>query len=169
MYEPGKMKIKVFTVSKKYFFSISNVFKVYCCSAQKYGANERLRVYYKFTDGSTETVQIASPENLFWPATEISDLKQLKPKPEAYQSADGNILKYVALFKKIQRISRSANSVVGFPQRIKALWVNYDDQESVFTEILFKPHDASGIKITAKGYLTKNQFKVLLIGHAIRL
>ena len=100
MYKPGKMKIKVFTVSKKYFFSISNVFKVYCCSAQKYGANERLRVYYKFTDGSTETVQIASPENLFWPATEISDLKQLKPKPEAYQSADGNILKYVALFKK---------------------------------------------------------------------
>ena len=63
-------------------------------------------------------------------------------------------------FETISFISRSADSVVGFPQRIKALWVNYDDLESIFTEILFKTHDASGIKLTAKGYMTKDQFKV---------
>ena len=99
-FEPGKiikMKIKVFTVSKTFFFSFCHIFKVYSCSPNNYSTNERLRVYYKLSDGVTETVQIASPENLIWPATEISDQKELKPQPVLYRPSDVEIMMYVTL------------------------------------------------------------------------
>ena len=88
-----KMKIKVFTVSKNYFFHFHHILKVYCCSA-KTSTNERFRVYYKLTDGTTETVQIGSPENLLWPASEISNRNELKPQIVPYQAVNADVVKY---------------------------------------------------------------------------
>ena len=42
-----------------------------------------------------ETVQIGSPENLLWPATEIHDLTELKPQLVQYSVINQNAVKYV--------------------------------------------------------------------------
>ena len=56
----------------------------------------------------------------------------------------------------------STTEAIGYPQRLKALWVNYDDAELIFTEIRFKLSDESSSILTASGYIKKDRFKVLL-------
>ena len=51
-------------------------------------------------------------------------------------------------------------SIKGYPQRMKALWCNYDNSDEIFTEILFKSNDESSTKLTAKGYIKKDRFEV---------
>ena len=59
----------------------------------------------------------------------------------------------------------STTEAIGYPQRLKALWVNYDDAELIFTEIRFKLSDESSSILTASGYIKKDRFKVLLKCH----
>ena len=87
------MKIKVFTVRKKLIFiSIPFSFQVYCCSQQNAGKN-RLRVYYKFADTNVESVNIASPNGLVWPGTEICNLSMLNEPSDNYSAVEQMTIK----------------------------------------------------------------------------
>ena len=163
-FEPGKiikMKIKVFTVSKTFFFH----FVIF----SRYTPAPPITTAQTNVFGCTTNFRMVS-QKLF----KLHHRRISSGRPPKYRTRknwnhnrfyiDRQMLKSWCMLRwwlTILFVLRSDDSVVGFPQRIKALWVNYDDPESVFTEILFKTNDSSGFKLTAKGYLTKDRFKVL--------
>ena len=143
------------------FLSNFHFFKVYCCSKKTHC--DRYRIYYK-TDDDTIQVQINSPEGLAWPGTEFeTEAELIKPFPD-YHHADQFFSKYVTIHWRFFIWLRfdSTTEAIGYPQRLKALWVNYDDADLIFTEIRFKLSDESSSILTASGYIKKDRFKVLL-------
>ena len=76
------------------FNFISFSVQVYCCSQQNAGGN-RLRVYYKFADTNVESVNIASPNGLLWPGSEICNLSMLSEPSDNYSAVEQMTIKYV--------------------------------------------------------------------------